>query len=79
MEQRVFEQAVLDILHQVPGQHRESVLTDVNTLVHELRKSGDLVEKRQFNVERHRALRQLISTISGNLSAAVSAERDERG
>ena len=79
MEQRVFEQAILGILHQVPGQHRASVLTDVQTLVNELNKSDGVTEKRQFNVERHRALRQLTSTISGNLAAAISAERDERG
>ena len=79
MEQRVFEQAVLDILHQVPGQHRESVLTDVQTLVNERKKLGKVVEKRRFNVERHRALRQLTATIGGSLADAVSVERDERG
>jgi hypothetical protein len=79
MEQRVFEQAILDILHQVPLQHRESVLTDVQTLVNELKQSSGVTKKRQFNAERHRDLRRLTATISGNLAATVSAERDERG
>jgi len=79
MEQQVFEQAVLDILHQVPVQHRESVLTEVQTLVNERKKSGEMAEKRRFNVDRHRTLRQLTATIRGSLADAVSAERDERG
>jgi hypothetical protein len=79
MEQQVFEQAVLDLLHQVPVQYRDLVLTDVQTLVNELKKSSAGVEERQFDTERHRALRRLTATIQGRLADAVAAERDERG
>ncbi len=79
MEQKAFEQAVLTILRQVPEQQRMVILKLVQTLARELQKLDATHEKRAYSVETHRKIRELTATISGNLAAAISAERDERG
>lgn len=79
MEQKAFEQAVLTILRQVPEQQRTVILKLVQTLARELQKLDATHEKRAYSVETRRKIRELTATISGNLAAAISVERDERG
>jgi hypothetical protein len=79
MEQVTFEQAILTVLRQVPERQRGTILNTVQTLVRELKMSQPDAGRPQYSVEQHRALRRLTTTIDGNLAAAVSAERDERG
>ena len=79
MEEIPFEQAVVEALRDVPARQRETILRVVRTLARELKEPERTDGHRRYNVERHRAVRELTATAGGSLAAAVSAERDERG
>ena len=79
MEQSNFEQALLNVCSHVPEKHRNTILHIVELLTRELQEPQEEKNKTTYDVERHREIRRLTSSIQGSLASEVSAERDERG
>ena len=79
MDQASFEQAILEVLHQVPEQHRVTILALVQDFVKEQIHLKTKPTKPAYSVERHQAIRKLTTTIRGTLAEAITAEREERG
>lgn len=79
MEQNNFEQALLNVCSHVPEKHRNTVLNIIEILARELQEPQEEKNKITYDVERHREIRRLTSSIQGSLASEVSAERDERG
>ena len=79
MDQASFVQAILEVLHQVPEQHRVTVLVLVQDFVKEQIHLKTKPTKPAYSVERHQELRKLTTTIRGTLTEAITAEREERG
>jgi len=79
MEQNNFEQALLNVCSHVPEKHRKTILHIVEILAWELQEPQEEKNKVNYDVDRHREIRRLTSSIQGSLASEVSAERDERG
>jgi hypothetical protein len=79
MEQTSVEQTIIDALRDMPAKQRDAVLQIVRLLARELKDAARTDGLPHYSVERHRVVRQLTGTVKGNLAAAISAERDERG
>lgn len=79
MEEIPFEQAVVEALRDLPVKQRETILHVVRTMARELKEAERTAGRGRYNVERHRAVRALTTTVAGSLAEGVSAERDERG
>jgi hypothetical protein len=79
MDQASFEQAILKVLHQVPEQHRVTILAPVQDFVKEQIHLNTKPMKPAYSVERHQEIRKLTTTIRGTLAEAITAEREERG
>ena len=79
MEQNNFEQALLNACSHVPEKHRNTILHIVEILARELKEPQEERNKATYDVDRHREIRRLTSSIQGSLASEVSAERDERG
>lgn len=79
MEQHNFEQALLQVCSHIPEKHRKTILHIVGVLAWELREPQEEQTKVHYDVDRHREIRRLTSSIQGSLASEVSAERDERG
>jgi hypothetical protein len=79
MEQDNFEQTLLNVCSHVPKKHRNTILHIVEILARELQEPQEEKNKVTYNVDRHREIRRLTSSIQGSLASEVSAERDEHG
>jgi hypothetical protein len=79
MDQASFEQAILEVLHQVPEQHRVTILALVQDFVKEQIHLKTKPTEPAYSVERHQEIRKLTTTIRGTLAEAITAEREERG
>lgn len=75
MDQASFEQAILAALRSVPAEQRGSILDILQAAVQKLRAAVPGNGTARYNVERHREIRRLTSTIRGGLAASISAER----
>ena len=69
----------METLRQLPPGRWSAVLHILQTLVSEMKEPERIDGRTRYNIERHRAVRALTATIDGDLAAAISAERDERG
>jgi hypothetical protein len=79
MDQASFEQAILEVLHQVPEQHRGTILALVQDFVKEQIHLKTKPTKRAYGVERHRERREVTTTIHGNLAEVIASEREKSG
>ena len=79
MDQASFEQAILEVLHQVPEQHRMTLLAMVQNFVKEQIHNQTKLTKPAYSVKRHQEIRKLTATIRGTLAEAIATEREERG
>jgi hypothetical protein len=79
MEQNNFEQALLNVCSHVSEKHRNTILHIVEILARDLKEPQEERNKVTYDVDRHREIRRLTSSIQGSLASEVSAERDERG
>ena len=79
MDQASFEQAIIEVLYQVPEQHRVTILALVQDFVKEQIHLKTKPTKPAYSVERHQEIRKLTTTIRGTLAEAITEEREERG